>query len=112
MAWFRGLVHSNFRLSTGSYRKLAVVSLKHVRNYVYHFLLEKRILFDEESRCFKGGDSHPNNGIMPQHIRVFFHRILPLDRKSTGAFLLESRERQVSSGTKCMETICEATNRN
>lgn len=88
MAWFRGLVHSNFRLSTGSHRKLAVVSLKHVRNYVYNFLLEKRILFDEESRCFKGGDIHPNNGILPQHSKVFFHRILPLDRKSTGAFLL------------------------
>lgn len=54
MAWFRGLVHNNFRLSTCSYRKLAVVSLKHVRNYVYHFLLEKRILFDEKSRCLKG----------------------------------------------------------
>ena len=86
MAWFRGLVHSNFRLSTGSYRKLAVVSLKHVRNYVYNFLLEKRILFDEESRCFKGGDSHPNNGILPQHSKVFFIEFCRWTVKVLGRF--------------------------
>lgn len=86
MAWFRGLVHNNFRLATCSYRKLAVVSLKHVRNYVYHFLLEKRILFDEKSRCFEGWDSHPINEILPQHIKFFFIEFCRWTVKVLGRF--------------------------
>lgn len=54
MAWFRGLVHSNFQLSTGSYRKLAVVSLKHVRNYVYHFLLRNEFCLTRKVDVLKG----------------------------------------------------------
>lgn len=88
MAWFRGLVHSNFQLSTGSYRKLAVVSLKHVRNYVYHFLLRNEFCLTRKVDVLKGEIVIQIMGSCHNILKVFFHRILPLDRKSTWAFLL------------------------